>query len=595
VPLALALYAGPMRAAVAGLPEGFRAPMWPTFPIQAMAISLFAFLATLPLSLWPAVYRSAVPLVTGLGSAALYVDSEVYKSVGFHINGFFFRVLFQPGALKETGVPTWAALAIAAGALLFVVAEVAAFRWVSARLRWPRRAWVAAVAILLVGTAERFTVATLAWLGGPGVFAAGQVLPLQAPVRMNGTLERLTGRKQETLPDPFSGAARDAAARLPKGLAPSEVRFARRPDVLFVVVESLRADFFEPTTMPRLTSRAQDGAVFESHQSTAPATFYSIFSLLFGLQAHKADAVLGTGRAPVLFGALRENGYQMRFVSASSVDWMGLKEGAFGVVKDALETEWEGPYALRDEHMLERARAWVESADDRPVFLFLFFFGTHFDYFYPPRSAVHAPAWDGKGGVKATGAPPEHIKNRARNAAHEVDWKLEEFLGWFEAKRGRKPLVLVTGDHGEEFREKGRIGHGSGVNAEQIHVPMVVLDEKVPRGRFAAPTSHVDLVPTLFALLGDEHAPELYSDGHVLFESPQDRYVLATVGWEPTYAGIGKDVKVRFAALDAFGRVQITDPFDRPLPDGAARFARAAPAILKMLGKDPGNTAASAQ
>jgi membrane-anchored protein YejM (alkaline phosphatase superfamily) len=173
-----------------------------------------------------------------------------------------------------------------------------------------------------------------------------------------------------------------------------------------------------------------------------------------------------------------------------------------------------------------------------------------------------------------------------------VDWKLDEFLTWFEARRGRKPLVLVTGDHGEEFREKGRIGHGSGVNSEQIHVPMVVLDEKVPRGRFSSPTSHVDLVPTVFSLLGDGHAPELYSDGRVLYESPADRYVLATIGWEPTYAGIGKDVKVRFAALDAFGRVQVTDPFDRPLPDGAAKFARAAPAILRMLGTDPGKAVA---
>jgi membrane-anchored protein YejM (alkaline phosphatase superfamily) len=242
---------------------------------------------------------------------------------------------------------------------------------------------------------------------------------------------------------------------------------------------------------------------------------------------------------------------------------------------------------------MQRARHFVDAADDRPMFMFLFFFGTHFDYFYPPRSAVHSPAWDGKGGVKATSEPPEHIKNRARNAAYEVDWKLDEFLTWFEAKRGRRPLVLVTGDHGEEFREKGRIGHGSGVNAEQIHVPMVVLDEKVPRGRFSSPTSHVDLVPTLFSLLGDEHAPELYSDGRVLYESPADRYVLATIGWEPTYAGIGKDVKVRFAALDAFGRVQVTDPLDRPLPDGAAKFARAAPAILRMLGTDPAKAAPS--
>jgi membrane-anchored protein YejM (alkaline phosphatase superfamily) len=333
--------------------------------------------------------------------------------------------------------------------------------------------------------------------------------------------------------------------------------------------------------------------VFERHYSTAPTTFHGVFSLLFGLEGHKANATLGAGRSPILFPALRANGYQTHLVAASSVDWMGLKDGVFGDVKDELETDWEGPWSTRDDEMLRRARSWVSRSDrHRPVFLFLFFFGTHFDYFYPPRSAVHAPAWDGQGSFRATSAPTAQIVNRARNAAYEVDWKLEEFLQWYEAERGRRPLVLFTGDHGEEFREHGRIGHGSDVTNEQIHTPMVVVGEGAPRGRFDAPTSHTDLVPTLFNLLGDTNAPERYSDGVPLHAATRDRFVLATVGWEPTYAAIGYDAKVRFAALDSFGRVQITDPGDRPLPDGAARFPHLAPRILQMMGKDPGKVAA---
>ena len=52
----------------------------------------------------------------------------------------------------------------------------------------------------------------------------------------------------------------------------------------------------------------------------------------------------------------------------------------------------------RDVLMLESAERWLAKADDRPAFAFLFFFGTHFNYFYPERSARFAPAWDGKGG-----------------------------------------------------------------------------------------------------------------------------------------------------------------------------------------------------
>jgi membrane-anchored protein YejM (alkaline phosphatase superfamily) len=171
---------------------------------------------------------------------------------------------------------------------------------------------------------------------------------------------------------------------------------------------------------------------------------------------------------------------------------------------------------------------------------------------------------------------------------------VDEFLAWMEQARGRKPLAIVTGDHAEEMREQGHLGHGSALTVQQIHVPMVVLGEGVPVGRRDAPTSHADVVPTLLSLLGDTHPPERYSDGLDMFTAPQDRFVLASLGWEPRYAAIGKDLKVSFYGMDAgLGGVTITDPFDRPLPDAEARFSAAAPRILRVFGKGAGPAAAA--
>ena len=89
------------------------------------------------------------------------------------------------------------------------------------------------------------------------------------------------------------------------------------------------------------------------------------------------------------------------------------------------------------------------------------------------------------------------------------------------------------------------------------------------------------MVPTLLALLGDDHPPALYADGQSMFTAPQDRFVSSTVGWEPRYAVIGKDLKVMMYA--GLGTADITDPFDRPLPDGPARMARNAGKILRAL------------
>ena len=72
-----------------------------------------------------------------------------------------------------------------------------------------------------------------------------------------------------------------------------------------------------------------------------------------------------------------------------------------------------------------------------------------------------------------------------------------------------------------------------------------------------------------------------------MFAAPADRFVLATVGWEPRYAVIGRNLKATFFAFDAaMGGVTVTDPFDRPLADGDARFSAEAGRILRAF-RDP--------
>lgn len=587
VPVTLGLFAGSIGHALRGLPTWYAVSLWPTFPVQAALLALALWVLTLPLSPWPRAYRWVVPLSTGLATVILAVDARTYASVGFHINGFFLRVAVQPGALAETGIPVSDVLVLAGQSLGWLALELVGGRWFLGRFAGRQRAWRVALALLLLAGAERTYVASLAFFGGPGVFAAGQVLPLQAPVRMSSVWEKITGR--QALSSPLKGVAGESALRLPPGVPPAQIVFERKPDVVFVLLESTRADSLVPEVMPRLLARAQaGGTVFERHYALSSSTYFTVFGLLFGLQAHKLDAVIASGRRPELFPAFTRNGYASRFLAASSVDWMGLREQVFGDVQQSLETDW--PAGLtgeqKDGAMLDEARRFVSTVGDQPVFLFLFFVGPHFNYSYPPRSAKFSPVWDGEGVLKGSGAPGELILARARNAVFEADWKLDEFLAWMEQARGKRPLVMVTGDHAEEMREQGHLGHGSALTVQQLHVPMVVLGDGVPVGRRDAPTSHADVVPTLLSLLGDRHPPALYSDGVSMFDAPQDRFVLASLGWEPRYAAIGKDLKVSFYGMDAgLGGVTITDPFDRPLPDGDARFSAAAPRILKLFGR----------
>ena len=595
VPIFLALFAPAIGAAIRAAPAAYRTALWPTFVPQATLLALLAFALALPFSLSPLAYRFAAPGIAALVTAALALDARIYQSVGFHLNGFFLRFLLQPNALTEAGVPKSDVAIFLALSAAFAAVDVALGAWFIPRLAAPaRRAWPLALTLVLLSAAERIYGTALTFLGGPSLFAASTVLPLQPPVRWTSVWVRLFGERQQK--DPFARA--NASKRLPSGLPPADVRFTRTPDVLFVVAESLPAEHLDARTMPRLWERAAGGARFTRHYAGASSTNYTLFTLMYGLQAQKLEATVGAGRRPVLFPALAAHGYRTKVLAASCVDWMDLKDTVFGgVPQEDLQTWCEDtPPAQRDAAMLAEARAFVASADPaRPVFMFLFFFGTHFNYFLDDEDRVFEPFWDGAGGIKATNAPGPLIEARARNAAHKLDRVLDGFLADFERVRGRAPLVVFTGDHGEEFRQKGHIGHGSAVTNEQIHVPAVWFGPGVPRGVFDAPTSHSDVVPTLLALLGDDHPPSLYADGVSMFEAPPDRFVVSTVGWEPYYAATGKDLKVKM--YSGLGTAEITDPEDRPLPDGAARMAASAGRILKALrgeAQDAGPSATAA-
>ncbi|MFO0585015.1 MAG: sulfatase-like hydrolase/transferase [Anaeromyxobacter sp.] len=577
-PVVFALYLPQVLAAVRAAPGPYQAALWPTFAVQAVVVAVVPWLATLPLSPWPRLHRVAAPVATALGLALAVLDSQVQRTVGFHLNGFILTVLGQPTGLSEVGLTRGAALAISGGLLALAAVDAAIGVRYLGRCQVTRRVLPAVAALLLLGFTERVYGQVLAYRGGPALFAAGGVLPLQVPVRMGKLLGRVLGQRDV----PGTLAAYRPGGALPPGLAPGEVRFTRTPDVLFVLAESLPHDHLDAATMPHLWDRAAHGARFTRHYASAPATAFAVFSTFYGLQAQKLEATVGAGRRPLVFDAFRANGYDVHALAASCVDWMDLRQTVFGGLSSGLETWCDAPGLGRDLEMVARARAIAaETPRDRPLFLFLFFNATHFTYPRADEDVAFLPEWDGSGGFKSTTADPAAIRNRARNAARTVDRLLDGLLDDLARARGAAPLLVFTGDHGEEFRQKGHLGHGSDVDDEQIHVPLVVTGPGVPAGVFTAPTSHVDLVPTLLALLGDRHPPARYADGIDAFTATPERFVVSTVGWEPRHAAIGADLKVRtWAGSPA---ADYTDLDDRPLPDGAARAAAHAGAILKAM------------
>ena len=350
VPVTLVMYAPAIQIALSSVPGSYPPMMAASYVAQAGFLATLAYLVTLPLSASARVYAIAVPLVAGLGTAAQFVDSQLYQAVGFHVNGLFFHVLRQPGALREVGIPTVDVIVFALAAAAWTLIEVVVGRRFLLRFATERRALTWTGAMLSLVLVERLGSAVLTFNGGLAVDAAEQVLPLQPPIRLNRQVRLLMGRPGRSFFIP--GASAQGLAWLANETDAASVRFTRTPDVLFVLIESLRADFLDPDTMPRLWRRAGGGTVFERHYATASSTHYSLFSLFYGMNSHKLEAVVGAGRTPRLFDVLKANAYRSRFIAASSVDWMDLPESVFRHVKDELETHLNGEGDVRDADML---------------------------------------------------------------------------------------------------------------------------------------------------------------------------------------------------------------------------------------------------
>jgi arylsulfatase A-like enzyme len=73
------------------------------------------------------------------------------------------------------------------------------------------------------------------------------------------------------------------------------------------------------------------------------------------------------------------------------------------------------------------------------------------------------------------------------------------------ARRGllERTLVVLTADHGEELWDHGDFSHGQSFRDVLVNVPLIIAHPFLGNGgNVHTPVSHIDLLPTLYDLLG---------------------------------------------------------------------------------------------
>ena len=517
-----------------------------------------ALLLAWVLCLWRRRPAWLLPVVAVVVTAACLVfiraDSAIFDLYRFHFNGFVLNLLATPGGIESLGgdVATYRSMAMVATGHLVVQS-----------LFWPLSGWLAgmarvrvrwshALAILLAAMAGERVVYAVADVRNDGrILEAARAYPYYGRTTFRGTAAKLGLRPPARSEGSLPAVGRRGPRHLPLALWPS--RIDKLPNIVIFAVESLRWDRLTETIMPNTWRLAQRGQYFERHYSSGNGTREGLFGLFYGLHGSYWQSFLHAQRSPLLMDRLQELGYQFDLRTSARFSYPEFDKTIFAKIPASELHEANGSMAAweRDWNNATAQIDFLRGRDRRRPFMSFFFMeSTHARYDFPDSAAIARPYLEEVDYAHMSRrelAPKiDRLLNRYTNAAHWVDGQIGRVIHEME-RQGLldNTIVIVTGDHGEEFMEKGAWGHNSGFVEEQIRTPMVTWLPGVPHRVVEAPTSHVDIGTTLLQVLGAPREASAYSLGrHLLDDAP--RPFIVSSDWH-SIAVISADMKYRIA------------------------------------------------
>ncbi len=536
------------------------------------------FLTLLPLAAWASVvffvltrvrfltHRRVAFIVIILGLAFLEGNMRWYQMSKKHVTWKEFVVLFDPDAGSDLGLSSslYEELAWQFGAhLLFLM--ICAFlagpefryciqaiwkgplgkTYIGIACRWLYRAFVWL-------RLEAFLFRVLGWLDRKAAFACIAVLVLIDPIviwaldkeKQDNQAERTVIRQiADTNPLRMQSLDRawdriifhyspeaqeiaaaneamrdlDSLALSTKGrpLALPKRKLPAQPDnILILQAETLSAEIFNETDLPYLNEFSKKCLRLKKHFSVGNATHYGIMGLL-----HGSPVTFFTGhrkyyRHNPYFTHFHENDYKSRIIARSVLSHHHLGEYVY---------PWTEPVSEPGGDFKVIPEIHEELAKPGPRLVYSFYHATHYPYDHDKEYKDYTPEVEYDFNYNRSGLFEwkNQIVNRYKNTLLNMDAWYKEILKKVDLD---KTIVIITGDHGEEFFQQGRLGHCSALNIHQTMTPCFVYIPGVEPRDVTFVTSHADIMPTIADALGHAKKPETL--GQSLFEPVSFRYAV---------------------------------------------------------------------
>jgi len=290
-------------------------------------------------------------------------------------------------------------------------------------------------------------------------------------------------------------------------------------NVLLITIDTLRFDrvgFLDPRHVktPNLDALAAKSLVFTRAFAHNPVTLPSHANILTGATSLYHGVSDNTGfkldkKFLTIPQYLRNFGYETAaFIGAFPLDSrFGLDQG-FGLYDDYYGTRNDREFMFVErpaEKVIAPAMAWIGKQPQK-WFAWVHLFDPHQPYL-PPSPYREKYANDPYSGEVAY-----------------LDAQLGVLFDFLQKKRLlEKTMIVATADHGEALGEKGENTHSYFAYNNTIHVPLFVFIPGHKPETFAKNVCHVDIFPTICAVLGLQPPGHLQGESLLAIMAGKDR------------------------------------------------------------------------
>ncbi len=258
---------------------------------------------------------------------------------------------------------------------------------------------------------------------------------------------------------------------------------ARRPNLVLVSIDTLRADFLNSygyqahRTSPHIDGWAERGVLFEQVIAPSPWTLPSHVAAFTGIDPEalgmdhllRQTPRLAEARA-TLAELFQSAGYlTLAFTGAGPMAARNGFADGFHLYQETYGVHLEGSDLDTNTFL---ARRWLTEHAGEPFFLFLHTYEIHAPYRYGRYASPDLP-------------PLLHRRARYASGIAYTDARLAEFLGFLD-ERGwmDDSLLVIMSDHGEGFADDhGVLEHGRTLYDEVLEVPLILAGPDIPPGR----------------------------------------------------------------------------------------------------------------